>query len=92
MNRILQPVCLGGLISYFTPGQNDVDELDGYLYAAGIIVCSLVPVALFHPFTLYVMQEAFKVRVVCCSLMYSKVIGFCVQVKIKHDNDNRHKK
>uniref|UniRef100_A0A182NN20 Uncharacterized protein n=1 Tax=Anopheles dirus TaxID=7168 RepID=A0A182NN20_9DIPT len=70
--RILQPQCLGGLVSYFAPEQKDITKEQAYYYAAGIILCSLVPVAIFHHFILYIFQIGMKIRVACCSLLYKK--------------------
>uniref|UniRef100_A0A182Q496 Uncharacterized protein n=1 Tax=Anopheles farauti TaxID=69004 RepID=A0A182Q496_9DIPT len=72
--RILQPQCLGGLVSYFAPEQKDISKEQAYYYAAGIILCSLVPVAIFHHFILYIFQIGMKIRVACCSLLYKKAL------------------
>ncbi|XP_035890492.1 uncharacterized protein LOC118502378 [Anopheles stephensi] len=72
--RILQPQCLGGLVSYFAPGQQDIGKEEAYYYAIGIILCSLVPVAVFHHFILYIFQIGMKIRVACCSLLYKKAL------------------
>jgi ATP-binding cassette, subfamily C (CFTR/MRP), member 4 len=72
--RIIQPQCLGGLISYFSPISNDVSLKQAYLYALGIILCTLVPVLVFHPFILYFFQIGMKIRVACCAMLYKKVI------------------
>uniref|UniRef100_A0A1I8JUL1 Uncharacterized protein n=1 Tax=Anopheles funestus TaxID=62324 RepID=A0A1I8JUL1_ANOFN len=72
--RILQPQCLGGLVSYFAPGQQDISKDEAYYYATGIILCSLVPVAIFHHFILYIFQIGMKIRVACCSLLYKKAL------------------
>ncbi|XP_050068097.1 ATP-binding cassette sub-family C member 4-like [Anopheles maculipalpis] len=72
--RILQPQCLGGLVSYFAPGQQDIRKEEAYYYAIGIILCSLVPVAVFHHFILYIFQIGMKIRVACCSLLYKKAL------------------
>lgn len=70
--RIFQPQCLGGLVAYFAPGQQDISKEEAYSYAVGIILCSLVPVAIFHHFILYIFQIGMKIRVACCSLLYKK--------------------
>ncbi|XP_055617486.1 ATP-binding cassette sub-family C member 4-like [Toxorhynchites rutilus septentrionalis] len=72
--RIFQPLCLGGLVSYFAPGQRNVSETEAYYYAAGIVLCSFVPVAIFHHFILYIFQIGMKIRVACCSLLYKKAL------------------
>ncbi|XP_040165805.1 multidrug resistance-associated protein 4-like [Anopheles arabiensis] len=72
--RIFQPQCLGGLVAYFAPGQQDISKEEAYSYAVGIILCSLVPVAIFHHFILYIFQIGMKIRVACCSLLYKKAL------------------
>ncbi|ETN58308.1 multidrug resistance protein 2 [Anopheles darlingi] len=72
--RILQPQCLGGLVSYFAPDQHTIGKQEAYGYAIGIILCSFVPVAIFHHFILYIFQIGMKIRVACCSLLYKKAL------------------
>uniref|UniRef100_A0A182M8V5 Uncharacterized protein n=1 Tax=Anopheles culicifacies TaxID=139723 RepID=A0A182M8V5_9DIPT len=43
-NRVAQPLLLGELVSYFTPNQDTISERDAYLYAIGVITCSLLSV------------------------------------------------
>lgn len=71
--RIIQPQCLGGLVTYFSPGENDITKNDAYLYATGIVLCSLISITVFHPFILYAFQLGMRVRLTCCSLIYKKV-------------------
>lgn len=68
-----QPLSLGGLVSYFAPGQTDISKDEAYLYAAGIIICSLLPVLAFHPFILYIFQIGMKARIGASALLYKKV-------------------
>lgn len=72
--RIAQPLCLGGLVSYFAPGQDTIGKTEAYYYAAGIVLCSFVPVAVFHHFILYIFQIGMAIRVACCSLLYKKAL------------------
>jgi ATP-binding cassette, subfamily C (CFTR/MRP), member 4 len=64
---------LGGLVSYFAPGQLDISRKDAYWYASGIVLCPLVSVITFHPFIYYIMQVGMKIRIGCSGLIYSKV-------------------
>ncbi|XP_039444244.1 probable multidrug resistance-associated protein lethal(2)03659 [Culex pipiens pallens] len=73
-SRIVQPLCLGGLVSYFAPGQTTISKTEAYYYAGGIVACSFVPVAVFHHFILYIFQIGMKIRVACCSLLYKKAL------------------
>ncbi|XP_055536637.1 ATP-binding cassette sub-family C member 4-like [Wyeomyia smithii] len=71
-NRVAQPILLGGLVSYFSPGQTEISEREAYYYAAGVIGCSLVPVLTFHPFILFIFEVGLKLRVGSSCLIYNK--------------------
>lgn len=71
--RILQPLCLGGLVSYFAPGQTHISKNDAYLYAGGIVFASGASILTFHPFILYLFEMGAKVRIGCSGLIYRKV-------------------
>lgn len=71
--RLLQPICLGGLVSYFAPGQTHLTKNDAYLYAGGIILSSAVSVLTFHPFILYIFEIGMQARLGCTGLLYRKV-------------------
>ncbi|EDS30176.1 multidrug resistance-associated protein 1 [Culex quinquefasciatus] len=71
-NRVAQPLLLGALVSYFSPGQTEISEREAYYYAAGIIVCSLIPVLTFHPFILFIFEIGLKLRVGASCLIYNK--------------------
>ncbi|GAB0093529.1 probable multidrug resistance-associated protein lethal(2)03659 [Sergentomyia squamirostris] len=74
VTRVAQPLCLGGLVMYFSPGEAPVTKEEAYLYASGIVLSSLIPVLLFHPFILFIFQHGMKIRVGTCALMYKKVM------------------
>ncbi|XP_053685732.1 ATP-binding cassette sub-family C member 4 [Sabethes cyaneus] len=71
-NRVAQPLLLGGLVSYFSPGQTEISKAQAYYYAAGVIGCSLFPVLTFHPFILYILEVGMKLRIGSSCLIYSK--------------------
>lgn len=73
MNRLALPLCLGNLVTYFAPNQQDINKNEAYLYATGIVLCSLLPVLTFHPFIMFIFQVGLKLRVACCCLIYEKV-------------------
>lgn len=73
-SRLAQPILLGFVISYYTPGQTEVKEIEVYLYAAGIILCSLVVVLMMHPYLMGVLHLGMKIRISCCSLIYRKAL------------------
>lgn len=69
----MQPLCLGGLVTYFVPGQTHIPKSDAYLFASGIVFSSAVTILIFHPFFLYIFEMAAKVRLGCSGLIYRKV-------------------
>ncbi|XP_017087305.2 probable multidrug resistance-associated protein lethal(2)03659 [Drosophila bipectinata] len=69
-----QPLLLGGLISYFAYGQTTVTKESAYLYAMGIVLCSLVTSLVFHPFMFYVFAVGTRVRLACAGLVYRKCL------------------
>lgn len=70
----MQPLVLGGLIDYYTPNQTEVSERDAYLYALGVVLCSLFNVAIMHPAMMAVVHLGMKTRIACCSLIYRKAL------------------
>ncbi|XP_020802461.1 probable multidrug resistance-associated protein lethal(2)03659 [Drosophila serrata] len=69
-----QPLLLGGLISYFAYGQTSVSKESAYLYAMGIVLCSLVTSLVFHPFMFHVFAVGTRVRLACAGLVYRKCL------------------
>lgn len=72
-SRLYQPLFLGNLLVYFASSEKTIHKDDAYLYAFGIIICSIIPVMVFHPYQLYMLQLGMKIRLACCSLLYEKV-------------------
>lgn len=71
---VLQPLCLGGLVSYFVPGQTSISLQQAYMYATGIVLASLAMVVSFHPFILWVLKIGGKYRLGCGGLIYKKTL------------------
>jgi hypothetical protein len=67
-----QPIFLGGLIRYFSP-DSGIDRGTAYLYATGIVVCSIFNVLIKNPIWLAAFHMGMKMRVGTCSLIYRKV-------------------
>lgn len=44
-----------------------------YVYAAGIVLCSIMTIMVSHPFMTYALQMGMRIRVTCCSMIYKKV-------------------
>ncbi|XP_060808875.1 probable multidrug resistance-associated protein lethal(2)03659 [Amyelois transitella] len=72
--RLLIPVCLEGLINYFTPSHAGVSSTEAYLYAAGVVGLMAFNAAMMHPMLLWLLEMALKIRVGCCSLIYRKLL------------------
>ncbi|KAF5283716.1 hypothetical protein FQR65_LT13751 [Abscondita terminalis] len=72
--RMVQPLLLGKLISYYTPNQTTITKAEAYGYAGGVIGCSLLSVLIVHPYQFGVLHIGMKIRVACCSLIYRKCL------------------
>ncbi|KAM7360228.1 red dog mine isoform 2-T2 [Cochliomyia hominivorax] len=83
ITKALQPLFLGGLVAYFANGQNAISEQNAYLFAGGIVLCSIVPVLTFHPFIFYIFQVGTKIRLALSGLIYRK----CLQISKSASND-----
>ncbi|CAH0722626.1 unnamed protein product, partial [Brenthis ino] len=70
--RIAQPVFLGWLVEYYSPGQHTVERKDAYIYAAAVVLCSAINVFVVHPYMMAILHMGMKFRVACCSLIYRK--------------------
>lgn len=71
LNRCAQPLFLGALLSNFVDA--GATKNSAYLYASGIVICSLIPVLTFHPFIYYIFEVGMKLRVGASRLVYDKV-------------------
>lgn len=77
-----QPLFLGGLVSYFSEEEDDVSRTQAYLYAMGIVLCSLVGTLCYHPFMFYLFELGTRIRIACSGLVYRK----CLRVSVTADN------
>lgn len=75
VHSVIQPIALGGIVSYFAPGQTEHTKQDAYVYAFGIIGSSAFAVFAFHSFVMWVYETGAQIRVGCMSLMYRKVLS-----------------
>jgi hypothetical protein len=69
--RCAQPLLLGELLTNFS--DDKATKKSSYIYATGIVLCSLLPVLTFHPFIYYIFEVGMKLRVGCSRLVYDKV-------------------
>ncbi|XP_060646274.1 probable multidrug resistance-associated protein lethal(2)03659 [Drosophila nasuta] len=78
----LQPLLLGRLVSFFSESNEDISKESAYLYAMGVVLCSLVNALTYHPFMFYMFKLGARVRLACAGLVYRK----CLRVSIAADN------
>ncbi|KAF9412843.1 hypothetical protein HW555_008747 [Spodoptera exigua] len=72
--RLSIPMCLEGLINYFSPSHAGVTASEAYLYALGVVGLMALSASLVHPMLLWLLDMAMKVRVACGSLIYRKLL------------------
>ncbi|XP_075988681.1 putative multidrug resistance-associated protein lethal(2)03659 [Anticarsia gemmatalis] len=72
--RLSIPMCLEGLIHYFSPAHGGVKANEAYLYAVGVVSFMAISAGLVHPMLLWLLDMAMKVRVSCGSLIYRKLL------------------
>lgn len=73
--RLFQPICLGGLVSYYAQtNRTDITLTDAYWYASGIVLSAAGSIVSYHPFNLYMLKTSCKVRVACSGLIYEKAL------------------
>lgn len=74
---MFQPLCLGGILSYFayldSPDLPEVSKQSAYINAIGIILLTLMTIIVVHPFSLNNIQIGTRMRVACTSMIYKKV-------------------
>lgn len=73
--RAAQSQCLGGLLIYFSGQLNNHHQRMAIWYGIGLILCAFVSTTTSNPYQLYAFQTGMKIRVLCTSLIYRKVIG-----------------
>lgn len=73
--RLIEPLCLGGFVGYFSPADGFNTTLnDAYWYAAGIVFCNAFTVIMYHPFVFYMTKFSCKIRLGCSGLIYQKAL------------------
>ncbi|KAG8228792.1 hypothetical protein J437_LFUL006671 [Ladona fulva] len=69
--RIVQPVFLGKMLSYFHV-ESTMERSEALLYAAGIVICSGINCLFANHYILEAFRIGMRVRIACCSLIYRK--------------------
>ncbi|CAH0712839.1 unnamed protein product, partial [Brenthis ino] len=72
--RLSIPMCLEGLINYFSPSHAGIKTYEAYLYALGVVGFMAINATMMHPMLLFLLDMAMKIRVACCSLIYRKLL------------------
>ncbi|XP_053698234.1 probable multidrug resistance-associated protein lethal(2)03659 [Sabethes cyaneus] len=72
--RLGQPYLLGLVVSYFTQGQTEISKREACYYAAGVILCSLIPPFTFNPYYLLMFRLGTSTRISCSCLIYNKLL------------------
>ncbi|XP_036361692.1 multidrug resistance-associated protein 4 isoform X2 [Octopus sinensis] len=73
LSRVIQPLLLGKLVSYFTP-DSQMTTQQAYLYGMGVVICILLSCLCNHIFFFNVQRLGMQIRIACCSLMYKKML------------------
>lgn len=72
---MIQPICLGYLVSYFAQSDNtQITSAEAYCYATGIVLSMAFTMLTLHPFLLFNSKTASKVRIACSGLIYRKIL------------------
>ncbi|CAH2056105.1 unnamed protein product, partial [Iphiclides podalirius] len=72
--RLSIPMCLEGLINYFSPSHAGVTPNEAYLYALGVVGFMAINASMIHPMLFWLLTMSMKIRVACCSLIYRKLL------------------
>lgn len=73
--RSFQPLCLGGLVSYFAQTNNtDITFNRACWLASGLILSDILVIALCNWIILYFCKISYQIRVACSGLIYQKVL------------------
>lgn len=73
--RLLQPICLGGIVGYFAQREDQPVTLGwAYAYASGIVFSTVLHMSAFHPFVFFAMNSLCKTRVAFSGLIYRKAL------------------
>ncbi|CAK1546480.1 unnamed protein product [Leptosia nina] len=72
--KMSTPLCLEGLINYFSSSHSGVTTSHAYWYALGVVGSMTLIAIVSHPMLLFLMEIALKVRLTCCSLINRKLL------------------
>ncbi|XP_027849228.2 ATP-binding cassette sub-family C member 4-like [Aphis gossypii] len=75
--RMLQPLFIGGLLSYFNPNNlsNNTHNIDyAYMYATFLSLNMLVTLVMYHAIQIEILHSGMKMRIACCSMIFKKAL------------------
>ncbi|XP_072883234.1 ATP-binding cassette sub-family C member 4 isoform X1 [Hemitrygon akajei] len=74
--RIIQPIMLGKIVSYFENYDKDDTEASktAFGYAAGLSLCTLFLAILHHLYFFHVQRSGMKLRIAMCHMIYRKAL------------------
>ncbi|XP_032583807.1 probable multidrug resistance-associated protein lethal(2)03659 [Drosophila mojavensis] len=78
----MQPLLLGKFVSFFSESNTNESMEAAYLYATGVVLCSLIKALCYHPFMFYLFELGARIRLACAGLVYRK----CLRVSVAADN------
>lgn len=81
-NRIIQPHCLGNLVTYFSPMQHNLTSNDAYVYVAGLVGCSFISVTTMQTLVFHMLQLGMCIRQTCCAMIYRKLLRLTKAVAV----------
>lgn len=70
--RVPQPIFLGGLISFYSTPDGNINT--AYMYAGAVVLSSALNVIFMHPYVLSQLHCGMKMRVAVCSMIYRKAL------------------
>ncbi|VVC32370.1 Hypothetical protein CINCED_3A012061 [Cinara cedri] len=73
--KILQPLLIGGLLTYFnTKETNENDLKHAYMYAGGLAITMASSMTMYHCTMIEMLHCGMKTRIACCSAVFKKAL------------------
>ncbi|VEN61107.1 unnamed protein product [Callosobruchus maculatus] len=72
--RMLQPMLMSRLLSYYDNNATEGNKNEAYMYAVLIVSVLFISVPCLHFFQMNVLQVGLKLRIACCALIYRKAL------------------
>nr|CAH7760502.1 unnamed protein product [Callosobruchus chinensis] len=72
--RMLQPILMSRLLSYYDNNAAEQNKNEAYIYAILIVSVLFISVPCLHFFQVNILQVGLKLRIACCALIYRKAL------------------